>query len=117
MKKLIITCIIFIFAVNIHAQEENKVEVGQVFEIVKPSGNDFQHIHFPKKNIIIKRGGIANDKFVVGKKIVVSEIKTQKDGTKKVVVKLKDGSNFYKAIPTVAIDIDNALKNGEIKKS
>ena len=40
------------------------IDVGTILKIGKPYSYDYRHIHFPRKNFIIKRGSIANLKSV-----------------------------------------------------
>ncbi|PQJ81405.1 hypothetical protein [Polaribacter glomeratus] len=117
MKKYLITTVIALIATfSINAQEAKiKVEKGDLLEIVKPSSHEFKYINFPKKNFIIKRGGIANDKLVNGEEVVVTKVTKEKDGSTTISIKPTDGSRFYQAIPIVTVDFEKAIKSGEIK--
>jgi hypothetical protein len=115
MKKYFITTIIALIATFSLQSQETTVKKGDLLEIVKPSGNEFKHINFPKKNFIIKRGGIASNQLVNGEVVVVTKVIKQKDGTTKIIIKPTNGSRFYKALPSVTVDYESALKSGEIK--
>lgn len=117
MKKYLITGIIALIATfSINAQEVKiNVEKGDFFEIVKPSENEFKHINFPKKNFIIKRGGIASNKLVNGEKVVVTKVKKDKNGETLIIIKTVDGGRFYKALPSVSVNFEKALNSGEIR--
>ncbi|UAM99816.1 hypothetical protein K8354_08460 [Polaribacter litorisediminis] len=117
MKKYLITTVIaFITIFSVTAQESNgTLKIGDLLEIVKPSGNEFKHINFPKKNFIIKRGGIASNKLVKGEKVVVTKITKEKNGGTIISIKQEDGGRFYNAIPSVTVNFEDALKSGEIK--
>ncbi|MGB5821856.1 MAG: hypothetical protein WBG90_20400 [Saonia sp.] len=112
-----ILVILFLFLVpNINAQDNSDlVTVGDILVINQPSGTDFKHIFFPKKNFVIKRGGIADMKSIYGKKVVVSNVKTKDNGSIEVILKPKDGRKFFKALPSVKADLKNALIQGELK--
>ena len=116
MKKLIITSLMFLGTLGLSAQNTKAtVEKGDVFEIANLSGQEFKHINFPKKNFIIKRGGIANDKFVYGEKVVVTKVTTAKDGSTQIRIKPTDGGRFYNAIPNVTVEFEEAINSGELK--
>ncbi|WP_124980212.1 KH domain-containing protein [Nonlabens xiamenensis] len=115
MKKTIITAVIALTSMALPAQvNASEIKKGDTLEISNPSGSSYQHIHFPKDNLIIKRGGINNDASVIGKKVVVTEIITEETGTK-VRISPTDNSRFYNALRSVTVDIEAALKEGEIK--
>lgn len=97
-----------------NAQTSTDVQIGDVFEIGKPEANKYKHIEFPRANFIIKRGGIANYRSVLGEKVVVSSIKEKKNGTTEVRIKRANGNRFFGSHPSVTVDIDEALNSGEL---
>ena len=90
------------------------VHVGDVYEIGEPATITFKHIDFPRANFIIKRGGIANYKSVVGNKVVIASVKEKRDGTSQVKIKRKDGGRFFGSHTVVAVDFAEAVKAGEL---
>ena len=117
MKKLLTIAIMLSFAFHAYAQtgDQKAVEVGDVLTINEPSAQKFKHIHFPRANFIIKKGGIANYKSLSGDRVEVTAIHTKADGTKEVVLKRVNGHKFFNSYPTVKADIDKALKAGELR--
>lgn len=116
MKNLIVASLIALGTLGMSAQESKiNVNVGDVFEIASPSGQEFQHIHFPKKNFIIKRGGIASDKLVYGEEVVVTKVTTTKDGSIEVRIKRTDSGRFYNALRSVTVNFEEAINSGELK--
>ena len=117
MKKyLIITVIAFVSIFSTNGQETNaKVKKGDLLEIIKPSGNEFKYINFPRKNFIIKRGGIASDQLVIGEEVMVTELTKEENGSTTIRIKKADGGRFYNAIPSVTVNFEEAVKSGEIK--
>ena len=98
----------------LQAQEiTSLVEKGTVLTLGTATASGYQHIDFPRKNIIIKRGAIADFNNLAGRKIIVEEIGT-KNGRTEVVLKRKDGRNFFRFWPTVTTDIEKALAKGEL---
>lgn len=91
------------------------ISEGDIVELGKAPGSNYQHIDFPRKNFIIKRGAIANFNALVGKKLVVARIETDKNGNPEAVLKRKDGRNFFRFYPTVKAEVSKALQNGELK--
>lgn len=101
------------------AQDESKIsaasfKVGDVLEIGKPAFNSYDHIHFPRPNFIIKKGGIANYKRAEGQKVVITAIKEKKDGTFKVKLKRNYGGRFFGSHVNVSASLDGALSSGEL---
>jgi len=98
------------------AQETSQIlSEGDVVIIGSPKGSNYQHLDFPRKNIIIKRGAIANFNNLIGLKLVVERIETDKNGNTEAVLKRKDGLNFFRFYPRVKADMEKALAEGEIK--
>ena len=117
MKKLSILTITLLFGFQTQAQTpvQKFVEVGTILTITQPSAQKFKHIHFPKENFIIKRGGIANYKSVYGNRVLVTAIEKKSDGSQEVVLQRVDGRKFFNSHASVKADIDKALKTGELK--
>ena len=119
MKQLICIVLFMVGSITVNAQNANQivqeeVEVGDILRIGHPDASRFQHIDFPRPNFIIKKGGIANYKRVVGDKVVVTSIKETKDGTLQVQIKLADGGRFFRTHSVVTADLKNALESGEL---
>ncbi|MCM5664086.1 hypothetical protein [Galbibacter mesophilus] len=115
MKNVILAGLFVLCAMGLHAQDATTVKEGDVFEVASPSGQEFRHINFPKKNFIIKRGGVASDKLVYGEKVVVTKVSTKKDGSTEIQIKPVDGGRFYNAIPSVSVDYEQAMETGELR--
>lgn len=116
MKKLIVACIFAFLTLGVSAQEKKiDVKKGDVFEIASPSGQEFKHINFPKKNFVIKRGGIADDKLVYGEEVIVTSVSLNKEGSTEIRIKPKDGGRFYNALRSVQVDFEDAIRTGELK--
>ena len=96
-------------------QMAKDVEVGDIFEIGKPETSKYKHIDFPRANFIMKRGGIANYKSVLGEEVVVTSIKERKDGTVQVKFKRNDGGRFFGSHKFIAADVKGALESGELQ--
>jgi len=83
--------------------------------IGRPTADQYKHIDFPRLNIIIKRGGLANFKSVEGNKVVVTSVKDKKDGTTQIKLKRTDGGRFFGSHSTVAADFKDAIGSGELQ--
>lgn len=90
------------------------VQVGDIFTIEKPSGNEFQYVFFPKKNLIIKRGGIPDMDMVKNLEVEVISVTYTSDSKTLVTLKRLDGSRFFKSLFTVKAELEGALQSGEI---
>ena len=102
------------FAFNDSETQFNDPKVGDVFVINKPSGQNFDHIKFPKSNIIRKRGGLANYGNIYGKHVVIKNVKTKNNGTICVQVKLQNGNKFFGYLNAVKVDFSKAIESGEL---
>ena len=116
MRNLLIIPIMLLFAFQMGAQDQTQpVTVGDVLVINPPENHDFEYLYLPKANFIIKKGGIANYKSLVGNKVEVTEIETNNKGETKVVLKREDGKKFFRThTTTITANIDEALENGEL---
>jgi len=116
MRIIVLAILLVVATTNINAQsvDSQDVKVGDVLEIGRPDTPQFKHIDFPRANFIIKKGGIANYKRVVGRKVVVTDLKQRKDGTVVVKIKKTDGKRFFNSHPVVKADLKNALDSGEL---
>jgi hypothetical protein len=90
------------------------INEGSVLEIVKPEG-DFQHLRVPKKNIIIKQGGIPNLYSLDGNVVVVQEVQQLGD-QHKVVIRRQDGGKFLRRYRTLTAYWPEALDSGELRR-
>ena len=108
----------FLFCVsmlNSQSIRNSSVE-GDVLILGEPSGASYTAIKFPRKNIIIKRGAIANFNALLGKKLVVEKIETNKDGVEISTLRRKDGLNFFRFFPEIKADLSKAIESGELKR-
>jgi hypothetical protein len=116
MKKVLLCLMCLVTGISLSAQEvRNSVSVGDLMVIQKPKGIDFMHVQFPRRNIIIKQGGIAKMKSLYGQKVLVTEVNGIPDGKIEVVLKLLNGRRFFGYLPSVKADLDMALAAGELK--
>jgi hypothetical protein len=116
MIKSLLFIVLFAMTSWMNAQETypNLVK-GDIVILGNPKGSDYHYIDFPRKNSIIKRGAIANFNALIGKKLVVEHIETNKTGTVVASLKRKDGQKFFRFFPTVKANLNGALNSGEIK--
>ena len=106
----------FIISIGMLRAQENTsiIEKGAVFTLGSASVSGYQHIDFPRKNIIMKRGAIVDFKNLAGREVVVEQILSQ-NGDIQVLLKRKDGLNFFRFYPTVKANLEKALLKGELK--
>lgn len=117
MKAIVLSLLLFgWYSIFPPVNNPQEVQINDVLVIQEPSGADFNHIHFPRKNFIIKRGGIASMKQVAGKKVVVESISYDKEGNTVVTLSRLDGLKFFRAFPTVTATLESALVSGELRQ-
>lgn len=119
MRNVILVAVFTLLSLNLLAQQQkagldNNVKVGTILTISKPSTWDYQHIQFPRRNIIIKRGGIANIKSVYGEEVIVSKIGKNSKGIVVVTLKRADGRKFFNSFPIVKAKLKSALESKEL---
>ncbi|MDH3323099.1 MAG: hypothetical protein OEM04_08925 [Flavobacteriaceae bacterium] len=115
MKKSIIMLAFLATMQMLYAQETSQVlSEGDIIIMGSPIGSEYQHLDFPRKNTIIKRGAIANFNNLVGEQLVVESISVNKNRITEAVLKRKNGLNFFRFYPSVTADIEKALAAGEI---
>ena len=115
MKKTLLFTIFLVFAVFTNAQEK-EVEVGDTLTIYKPTNSNFSYVHFPRRNFIIKRGGIANMKSVHLEEVVVRSLEYKAGGKTLATLERADGGKFFMRFKTVQASLEKALKAGELLK-
>ena len=120
MKNILLTVLFIVGTISISAQGDRtevltEVKAGDILQIGRPDAPGFKHIAFPRANIIIKSGGIANYKKMEGVQVVVTAVKEKKDGSKQIMIKRTDGEPFFGIHTVVSADADDAFKSGELK--
>ncbi len=119
MKKYVLAGMIALGILSMGAQESTApaitLQKGDVIEIGNPSTYKYKYIKFPRANFIVQRDGVKNYKSALGEEVVVTDIKTAKDGSRLVYVKRQDGKRFFNTVNTVSIQFEKALATHEIK--
>lgn len=117
MKKPILFLVAFALSVySLTAQQENYadlVEIGDELVIDAPSASSYQHINVPRKNFIIKRGGIPDMKTL--KSSVVTITKISDDESPVITFKKANGKKFFRVYKTLTADLNAAVASGEIQ--
>ena len=118
MRNIAIWIFFVLSAFLIQAQQKQQfnIQKGVILTIEGPSASDYKHVHFPRKNFIIKRGGIADMKTVLGKKVEIIDYTYTSDGSTEVTLKLLDGKKFFRKFNTVKADLEDALSTGELSE-
>ncbi len=118
MKKYILLVTFVLSTLGLFAQSQKTtgdVKVGDVFEIGKLETSTYDNIQLPKLNTIKKRGGTTHDLNLEGSLVVVTGIKTKKDGTTIVKLKRQDGTRFFRTHKVITANITEALQSGELQ--
>ncbi len=118
MKRFLLTLCILGGSLTPQAQDKQQVTVekGTLLTIAEPVSDQYRYVLFPRKNFIIKRGGIADMKSVYGKEVEVVDFSYTKDGDTKVTLKRTDGKKFFRNFKTVDAYLEDALTSGELTK-
>ena len=110
--KNVILAVLFLGFLSVTAQ--NQPKVGD--ELVVNESHAYTFVKFPKPNILIKRGKVANYKSVHGDTVVIDEVITRKDGSTDVILKKKDGSKFFGLKEKVKANYAKAIDAGELSE-
>jgi len=111
MKKAVLTLVFLCVCVVSFAQSQP--QVGDVLEVNAPKGEHYNHIDFPRLNILVKRGKLASYKPVINNKVLIDNVFTKENKTY-VVLKKKDGTKFFGLQTAVEADYQKALESGEL---
>lgn len=115
MKRFVLlTSVAVLFSLGTLSAQQDQIAEGSVLEIVKPEG-EFQHLKVPRKNFIIKQGGIANLHGLDGNLVVVEQVQ-QLGEQHKVVIRRKDGRKFFRVYPTLTAHWPEAFQAGELRQ-
>lgn len=117
MKRGKILFVLFgLLAGIVSAQEkfDDMVTVGDTLYIGEPSQNTYEYIDIPRKNFIIKKGGIANISSINNTTVTITNIKKSKSGETIVTFKKADGNKFFKAYRKLSANLNGAINAGEL---
>jgi hypothetical protein len=93
----------------------SSVSEGEAFVLILLENGHFDRVEFPRKNFIIKRGGIADMKTVDGNAEVVRSVENE-NGQVYWVLARKDGRKFFRHLPVVRAKWPEALDDGELRQ-
>ncbi len=113
---LIIFLVLFSLQWTQAQQDSKNAETGEILIIGSYDGMDYDHLHFPKLNFILKRGGIGNWSNLRGTKVVVKEKYQNSSGETFAILEPADGRRFFKVFSSVTASYEQALANGELKR-
>ena len=112
MKKIIFTLLCFGFFLTASANNEPKV--GDLLTVKAKTAQGFNHIDFPKANILKKRGVVTSYKSVDNQTVIIDKVSTKNNGTTTVILKKEDGSKFFGYLTKVKANYKDALDSGEL---
>lgn len=115
MKKTLFFVIFAMLCVSFQAYSQSQdVQIGDILTIEEPSGDEYEYIHFPKRNMIIKRGGIPDMDMVKNLKVEVVDVTYTASNEAIVTLKRVDGGRFFKSLFSVKAEFSGALNAGEL---
>ncbi|WP_282143493.1 hypothetical protein [Cellulophaga baltica] len=116
MKSLLTFIFMAMCTIGGHSQETaTHLEEGTVVILASPNGENYKHIDFPKKNIIMKKGAIADFNNLVGTKLVIKDYKATNDHNQVASLMRQDGKPFFRFFSSVDANIERAIESGELK--
>lgn len=119
MKKSILffTALCFTCFSTLTAQDnyDDLVAVGDELTIGSPSKGTYQFIHVPKRNFIIKKGGIPKMSSILDNKVIVTKKVYAKNNEIVISFKRTNGRKFFNAYRTLKANLNGAISNGELR--
>lgn len=106
--------VVFLISLPLQAQQGqvNSPQIGDKLLLGTPSGSSYSHIDVPRKNFIIKRGGIANTSSLINTAIIVTDITY---GEKTIITfKRADKRKFFRVYKTLSADLESGIDSGEL---
>lgn len=115
MKQIctVIACVFALFTASAQENNISTLEVGDVLVLGEPAGSHYKYVDVPRKNFIIKRGGIADMSSLSDRAVVITDISYGKET--KITLKRKDGKKFFRVYNTFTANAEDALENGELR--
>ena len=101
-----------------YAQEDSydaTVKVGDELIIGQTTNGSYQFIKVPRKNFIIKKGGIANMGSLVNNKVEITKIKKDRSNTTIVTFRRTNNTKFFNVYKTLSADLNKAMSKGELR--
>ncbi|TAI47921.1 hypothetical protein [Flagellimonas allohymeniacidonis] len=98
--------------VNAQQTASQSVKIGDKFIISEPSSSEYRHLDVPRKNFIIKRGGIADMKTLKNSVVVVTDVSGDQNPV--ITFKRVNGIKFFRTYKTLTADLVNALDSKEL---
>ena len=115
MKKVLFISVMVFWILDLNAQTDPlSATKGDLFVINKSANQNYRHLDLPRANFIIKKGGIANYKSIVGTRVRVTGVKRNKSGETAVILKREDGRKFFNSFPSITANLDKAIEEGEL---
>ncbi len=114
MKPIIVLFAFFLFAFLGNAQENhaNQVKIGDQLIIGEPAGVLYQSINVPRKNFIIKKGGIPNMSALENSVVTITKISHSDNPI--ITFKKSNGRKFFRAYRTLTAELNGAIDSGEM---
>ena len=114
MKYFLSIALLVIFSLSAYSQETSSYdyEVGDELVLVESSNQQYQFVKIPRKNFIMKRGGVANIKALYNTKLTIVSITESGDWVK---LSKADGSKFFNRYSVIRANLPKALDKGELK--
>lgn len=106
---------IFAFQSSLAQSNANEPQIGEKFVIQEATTSSYKAIHFPKLNLLMKRGAIASYAPAENKVVEIVEVKKNRKGENIVVLEHVDGKNILTGVKSVRANYQKALRLGELE--
>nr|WP_299387160.1 hypothetical protein [Allomuricauda sp.] len=110
---LILACFFALSAVQAQENYVDQVQVGDLLVFGEPAGTHYKFVDVPRKNFIIKRGGIADLSTLYNVSLTITDITYGKEP--EVTFKRTDGKKFFRVYKSLSAQFNKAVEEGELK--
>ncbi|RKR12811.1 hypothetical protein CLV91_1518 [Maribacter vaceletii] len=117
MRNLVIVLLFISMSPRITANtssKSNDIKIGTKLEIGHPSTSNYKYLILPRKNFIIKKGGLANYKSLYNLNVVVTAIEKSNGNTIIVTLKHVDNKKFFNRYATIKANYKEAINAKEL---
>ncbi len=115
MQKILIISFMIFYVLEFNAQiQSHSVRTGDILVINQTADQNYKYINLPRVNFIIKKGGIADFKSIVGSMVQVTGVKKNKLDETIVGLQREDGKKFFNSFPSITANLKSAIEAGEL---
>lgn len=103
----------FLLGITLQAQEKKALDIGDVVKIKAPQNGNYQGLHVPKRNFLVKLGERPNYKKINGVSAKIVAI-TQQKGQQIITLERVDNKKFFIHTRQLTANVEKATQLNEL---